>query len=431
MSLQLAVIMVPVLFGMMGFAIDLGRLYLIRGELNQAANAMALAAAAQLVGTSASLDNATAVAQQSLDDTNHLGNKYNFGSLVIGQTTGRLTSTVNAPAFFATVADATGSSGGTGTQADGATARHVAISLTADAPLLFWSILPVGQSRKTPIAGQALAGISAPLCTACGIEPFAIAARDATDTVNFGFGDPTAGALYTFAFYCIPTTTTIAPPTLVGPVVEYVVINRYDTANATLDQTQQLYKDGAQGLVASLTPNPTGSPVPLGLRRHQRRFRDHLGQRRSRHLLHHYFAQRQRDRGALRPLLPPRQHPAPGYMRHRCDRFCRPLGCLPARHRLGRQARSTLLYAGNLRRIITVPIVNALAANAAATMTVLGFRQFLLEPGSLNPADPYGRFVAQYIGSPAPVQQGWFDDHFGLGCPIPVPSGPGKVVLHQ
>jgi len=81
--------------------------------------------------------------------------------------------------------------------------------------------------------------------------------------VNFGFGDPTAGALYTFAFYCIPTTTTIAPPTLVGPVVEYVVINRYDTANATLDQTQQLYKDGAQGLVASLTPNPTGSPVPL------------------------------------------------------------------------------------------------------------------------------------------------------------------------
>ena len=115
MSLQLAVIMVPVLFGMMGFAIDLGRLYLIRGELNQAANAMALAAAAQLVGTSASLGNATAAAQQSLDDTNHLGNKYNFGSLEIGQTTGNLTSTVNAPAFFATVADATGASGSTGT----------------------------------------------------------------------------------------------------------------------------------------------------------------------------------------------------------------------------------------------------------------------------------------------------------------------------
>src|SRR5690348_17892366 len=38
MSIQLLVILVPVLFGMMGFAIDLGRLYLIRAELNQAAD---------------------------------------------------------------------------------------------------------------------------------------------------------------------------------------------------------------------------------------------------------------------------------------------------------------------------------------------------------------------------------------------------------
>src|SRR5204863_116838 len=53
MSIQMLVIMVPVLFGMMGFAIDLGRLYLVRGELSQAANAMALAAAAQLNGTTA------------------------------------------------------------------------------------------------------------------------------------------------------------------------------------------------------------------------------------------------------------------------------------------------------------------------------------------------------------------------------------------
>ena len=41
MSLQLAVILVPVVFGMMGFALDLGRLYLVRGELNQAAAAAA------------------------------------------------------------------------------------------------------------------------------------------------------------------------------------------------------------------------------------------------------------------------------------------------------------------------------------------------------------------------------------------------------
>ncbi len=56
MSLQLAVILVPVVFGMMGFALDLGRLYLVRGELNQAAAAAAIAAATQLIGTAASLD---------------------------------------------------------------------------------------------------------------------------------------------------------------------------------------------------------------------------------------------------------------------------------------------------------------------------------------------------------------------------------------
>jgi hypothetical protein len=36
-----------------------------------------------------------------------------------------------------------------------------------------------------------------------------------------------------------------------------------------------------------------------------------------------------------------------------------------------------------------------------------------------------------YIGSPAPENQGWVDDRFALGCPAPVASGPGKVVLHQ
>jgi Flp pilus assembly protein TadG len=433
MSLQLAVIMVPVLLGMMGFAIDLGRLYLIRGELNQAATAMALAAAGQLIGTSASLDNATAVAQQSLDNTNNLGNKYNFGSLVIGQNTGNLTSTVNAPAFFATVADATGS---TGTQADGTTARHVEISVTADAPLLFWGLLSVGQSRKTSIAGQALAGISAPLCTACGIEPFAIAALDTSDTVNFGLGDPTAAPLFTFAFECTSTSATTGPAALIGTVVEYVIINRLDLANATLDETQQLYKDGAQGLVASPDPNPTGSPIPLAC----------AGINDASEMMWASAAPT-----TCATIIAPSASVSEAVcgLYSRFDNTAPPALCttdvtdftdlsalyLPDTDIVTGEADPYISYTGNRRRIITIPIVDVLATNTTATMTVLGFRQFLLEPnpdGSYpNPADPSGRFVVQYIGSPAPVQQGWFDDHFGLGCPVPVPSGPGKVVLHQ
>ena len=44
-AVQILVILVPVLFGLIGFAIDLGMIYVVKGELKTAANAMALAAA--------------------------------------------------------------------------------------------------------------------------------------------------------------------------------------------------------------------------------------------------------------------------------------------------------------------------------------------------------------------------------------------------
>lgn len=238
MSIQLLVIMVPVLFGLMGFALDLGRLYLVRGELHQAANAMAIAAASQLIGTNASLDNATAAANRMLDDTNGIANKYNFGSLVAGSAAGPLSSTLN-PAFFASYADA---SAAAGNGADGATATFAQINITADAPLLFWGLLPGGQSRRTTVAARAVAGVSAPVCTACGIEPFAVAAIDLTDTVNFGFGDPAAGQLYTFAFQCTGTTVVPALPGT-ATVVRYGLLNRFDASSA-FDETQQLYRSG-------------------------------------------------------------------------------------------------------------------------------------------------------------------------------------------
>jgi hypothetical protein len=299
----------------------------------------------------------------------------------------------------------------------------------------------VGQSRKTPIAGLAVAGISAPLCTACGIEPFAVAAPDASDTVNFGFGTPGSGALLTFAFECVvsPGSTGPAatgPPTLAGAVIQYGIINRLDLANATLDETQQLYRDGAQGLVASSNPNPTGSPVPLACAG----IND---------------ASETIWSGATASICSTIIAPSASVSEAMCGLYSRfdntspPALCTtdvtdfadlsalyqPDTDLVTGELDAYTSYSGNGRRIITIPIVNVLATDAITTMTVLGFRQFLLEPnpdGSYpSPADTYGRFVVQYIGSPAPVQQGWFDDHFGLGCPVPVASGPGKVVMHQ
>ena len=426
MSLQLLVILVPVLFGLMGFAIDLGRLYLVRGELNEAANAMALAAASQLIGTASSLDNATAVANQSIDNTNLIGNKYNFGSLPINQTSGSLVSTVASPSFFANVADASGSNGG---GADGTTARHVQINISADTPLLFWGILPVGQSRKTSIAAQALAGISAPLCVACGMEPFAVQAIDATDTDNFGFGDPTAGNLYTFAFECSGTPL---PTAIVGTLVFYGILNRYDAANATLDESQQLYRDGAAGLIASTNPNPTGSSVPLGC----------VGVNDASETI---WASSSPN--VCTGAAPVAVVDALCGIYSRFDNSSPPGACtanvsdfadLSTAYQpdpditTGTNDLYTA-YLGNGRRVITIAIVDTLQTAVIGTMNVLGFRQFFLEPNPdgtfLNPAEPNGRFVAQYIGSPVPVKSGYFDDHYALGCSVA--NGPGKVVLHQ
>ena len=59
-ALQVLVILVPVIFGLIGFAIDLGQLYLAKGELKTAANTMALAAAQKLIGTDQGLAAANA-----------------------------------------------------------------------------------------------------------------------------------------------------------------------------------------------------------------------------------------------------------------------------------------------------------------------------------------------------------------------------------
>ena len=434
MSLQLAVIMVPVLFAMMGFAVDLGRLYLIRGELNQAANAMALAGAAQLLGTDASLGNAVTVSQLSLDNSNGTGNLYNFGMLPIGGTSGILGSTVNPPAFFATVADATASGAATsGNQADGSTARHMLVSINADAPLLWFGLLPGGESLKTSIAAQAVAGISSPVCVACGIEPFAIAALDSSDTTNFGFGDPTAGTLYTLAFECTGTPTPL-PLATGSQVIPYEILNRFDSNNTAATESDQLYMVGAGGLMASADPNPTGSIVPAGCAS--------IGD-----TSENFWASA--TPGLCSLSAPASVQEALCGLQSRLDNtdpnaVCTSLvtdfgslsaAFLPDTDQVIAQTDPYTAYIGNGRRILTLPIVDALPLAANGVMTVLGFRQFLLErnvDGSANsPNDANGRFVVMYIGSPAPVKQGNIDDHYGLaGGNLPT-SGPGKVVLHQ
>jgi len=266
------------------------------------------------------------------------------------------------------------------------------------------------QERKVTVAARAVAGISAPVCQACGIEPIAIAPVDADDTTNFGFS---ANTRYTFGFSCAGPNQ---PTALAGSDtrIPYLLINRYNE-EATLfpDESSQAFRIGAGGLPSdtsrtracvqvsgvesvwvSATPGncQTQKPVTVG---------------------QYGCGLAARFDAAL----------ATG-----CDTIASSADIITA---YSADSDITDLddyatYTGNMRRILTVAIVDSVASSDA--MTVLGFRQFLLQPNqgdiNVNPSDNNGRFIATYIGSPVPLKQGYMG-----GCSLT--SGPGKVVLHQ
>ena len=407
--MQLLVILVPVLFGLMGFALDLGQLYLVRGELQTAANAMATAAATRLIGTDLALDTANTFARLTLENSTGFANRYYFGGLQIGQTNGNLTSDAPDPSYYAAAADAIGT--GTGNTVGGSLARHASVTLTADVPLTFWSFLSLATERRVPVAARAAAGISAPLCVACNIESIAIAAADATDTTNFGF---VSGTQYTFGYVCTGSPT---PSSLAGTAsrIPYLLLNRYDTATSVLaDEASQLYRVGAGGVPgttlqsqscftinntetmwATATPgacNATAAPTSVI------------------DMLCGMTSRFESTYPTVCSTIPEVDTMSTAY---------------PQDSDVTTITDYTQ-YLGNARRVITVAVVDVLSSSGA--MTVLGFRQFLVEPVSggadINPSDANGRFGALYIGSPVPLKQGSF-----AGCVQT--SGPGKVVMHQ
>jgi Flp pilus assembly protein TadG len=410
-AIQVLVILVPVFFGFMGFAIDLGRLYLVRGELKTAANAMALAAASRLIGTDASTTDANGSAQLAIENTGGFANRYDFGGITIGQGSGRLTSATPEPQFFENASDATGEGGG-GQEAGATTARYVRVDITADAPLIFWGLLSLGQERKTPIAARAVAGISAPLCLACGIEPIAVAPLDPEDTTNYGF---TVGQRYTLGYQC---TGAPQPAGLNATQrIPYLLLNRYNE-EATLfpDETSQAYRMGAGGMPGST--NPAMSCLRIS------------------------------DQVPIWATAAPtacQQNNVPQTVRaFTCGLNSRFDTALPVACEQISEAATIITayssdsdvtdledyaaYSGNTRRVITIAIAELL--DAASPMNIVGFRQFLIQPtqgadtAGVPSNDQNGRFTVTYLGSPLPLRSGSFG-----GCTVT--AGPGKVVLHQ
>jgi hypothetical protein len=363
-----------------------------------------------LNGTTISTGNATAEAQNTIENTSGSGNRYYFHGLPIGQSSGNTTSTVDAPLYFASVADALASATISGTDVSGPQARHVRVTLTGQTQLLFWSFIPIVSDRRVSVLATAVAGISAPLCQACGIEPYAVAAIDPTDLINFGF---TADTKYSFTYLCTGTQ----PPLLPGAtsLVAYILLNRQDP-NAVLypDPSSQVFRDAAGGL-----PGSTNSALSC--------FRVNTTE-----VVWPNAVANACTANTVAPLVTEALCGLASRFDSATPTVCAGIPSVDTLYTIYPPDTDTADYdayadySGNGRRLITVPVVDTVSDSA--NMTILGFRQFLVIPTQgatiINPADSLGRFVALYAGSVAPLKQGRFD-----GCQLS--AGPGKVVLHQ
>lgn len=409
--MQMIVLLGTALLVFMGFAFDLGRLYVNRAELKTIANAMALAAAQNLIGTEQSIANAQTAARQAASVVGNQGNRYDFGGITLGEGTSNLTSEVPVPSFFETMAAATGTGDGAGAEATGASARHARVEVRAEAPLVFFGLLSLAQDRKVPLATAAVAGVSAPLCAACGIEPLALGAPSQEDIVDFGF---VRGQKYTLYFSCNgqPQPQALGDG---GTRLPYLLVNRLNPEAATFsDESTQLFRNGLGGIPPSsnqaLACVNIGTPETFWVSASPRLCNSAAPNTSAQQFV---CGLNNRFDAALNPP---------------CDQI--PEADLlangnPVDTDLNDYADFTA-YGGTGRRIITVPVVDILSSTAE--MNVLGFRQFLLSPNpdatSLNPGDAASRLLVTYIGNPMPLRQGRFGS-----CGIT--SGPGKVVLHQ
>lgn len=419
-ALQMAAILVPVLLAFMGFAVDLSRLYLARAELQVAANAAALAAAQRLIGTEASTTEASAQALLTLDASSGFGNKYEFGGLQIGQSNGFLNSEVVSTSFYDTAAGATGEGTAAGSEVGGVQARYVRFRVRGEAPLVFFGFLPIAQERKVPIEAEAVAGVSAPLCTACGIEPIAVPAIDEGDTVDYGF---TPGQKYTFGYLC---TGAGAPGGIGGaPRLPYLLLNRYNEQQTLFpDEASQAMRIGAQGMLPTSLPDTVSDPAAYGARACISIATDESVWLNARP----QACQGSRISAIVTSFLCGLNLRLDAAVTGTCANVpdADAIAALQPQDTDIAQIDDYASYAGNGRRILTVAIVSSL--NGSAPMPPLAFRQFLLEPDpdsfSLNPGDVNGRFLALYLGSVAPLPQGRYE-----GCSIT--SGPGKVVLFK
>jgi Flp pilus assembly protein TadG len=407
------------ILGFLTFAIDVGRMYLIQGELQSAADAAALAASLQLNGTTNALTHADDQVTASFDSTTGNDNRFNLRQNSIEVPAGLIAS--RETTYFATrdeaVANLNGGQSGGVVWDSGMYPKYVRVQITAQAPVVFAPLLTRMTDTLPTITASAVAGVSSPMCSVCGIEPLAVVdPSQGTDSLHFGF---VLGQFYTLYLDTTqqtpnaPVTATALQDT-VG-VAPYVVLNHLPAGGANLDIDAQMFVIAASGIARSenitaetievvypdLVGNvqaPIGQEILCGL---NTRFGVDPSENNCSMLANGELAALASSFGADSDL-----------------------GAETYAAGAGLQDYATE-YDGSTRRIITVPVIDALDS-----LNVLGFRQFLLEMSStvmqgLDTSLSSGAFRVQYIGTLVPLRCG------GIAgvCTI-TNGGVGRVVLH-
>lgn len=414
-----------VIFGFLVMATDVGRLYLIQGELQTAADAAALASALRLVGTAKAPLQAGDQVTVSFDTTTGNDNRFNLRMSQIGAS-GLVTAT--AADYFSTLLDAQanangGQSGGID-WSSGVYPKYVRVQITSQAPVLFVPLLNLAVNSPPTITVSAIAGISAPMCTACRIDGFAVEDQSAgADPVNYGFVPGDFYTLYLTTSQQGPNRPTTPPP-LAGTrsAVQYAILNHVPSGPQNLDLDSSLFELGADGISSSpgLTPpgsisvdtaetgypnlqgntspgTTTGRDILCGL---NVRFGVDPSQNICGTL----------DGGAFAALSPLFSSDAD-------------VGGGTYAAGIGLQDYATE-YDGSLRRVLTMAVVDS-----SSSLHVLNFRQFLIEMSpttiqGLETSLVSGAFRAQYIGAPVPLRCG------SIGGSCTLSSGVGRAVLH-
>ncbi len=398
-------------FGFLVMAADFGRLYLIQGELQTAADAAAIAAATHLSGTMNATTDAADQITTVFDSTTGNDNRFNLRLNQISEAGGSDLITTTTTDYFASLLDARSNVNGGQTGGidwgSGTYPKYVRVQLTAQAPVLFLPLLNRTANPRPTVVVSAIAGLSAPICSACGIDGFAVVDQSGgTDPINYGL---TLGTVYSLN----TTTNNLNAAT---PLIQYTILNHIPVGPVGLDDIDgALFEIGAGGFssAAGLDPpapvsvDATEAIVPVTVR---------LGNgTTSRDILCGLNIRFAGD-------------PSTG----NCAAIAEfatlgPLFTADTDQGGGADPPSedySTEYSGNGRRVLTVAVVDAVA-----TLTVLNFRQFLIEPATatsqgVNTAAANAAFRAQYIGSPVPLKCG------GIGGLCTITSGPGRTVLH-